>query len=183
MWCRAWWRRGLAAALSTADGLLLTISHALSHDLYYKMINPQASTQRRLVITKSQLLVVAVVAAWVASCARTASCSWSGWPFHRRLGLLPGPGAGHLLEARQQMGRRGRDGRPGHHPVLHRAHPPFFGGSMGDAWFDIHPISCGVFGVPWLLVIAIVSLLTPPPAEVQALVDFVRMPDQGNPRN
>ena len=32
---------GLAAALSTADGLLLTISNALSHDLYYKIINPQ----------------------------------------------------------------------------------------------------------------------------------------------
>jgi cation/acetate symporter len=57
----------LAAALSTADGLLLTISHALSHDVYYAMINPEASSQRRLVITKSQLLVVAVVAAWVAS--------------------------------------------------------------------------------------------------------------------
>ncbi|MCB1944273.1 MAG: VC_2705 family sodium/solute symporter, partial [Thauera sp.] len=58
---------GLAAALSTADGLLLTISNALSHDLYYKVINPQATTHRRLVISKSQLLVVAVVAAWVAS--------------------------------------------------------------------------------------------------------------------
>ncbi|MCW5593558.1 MAG: VC_2705 family sodium/solute symporter, partial [Burkholderiales bacterium] len=34
---------GLAAALSTADGLLLTIANALSHDLYYKMINPNAS--------------------------------------------------------------------------------------------------------------------------------------------
>jgi cation/acetate symporter len=58
---------GLAAALSTADGLLLTISNALSHDLYYKVINPKASAHRRLVISKSQLLVVAVVAAWVAS--------------------------------------------------------------------------------------------------------------------
>ena len=33
---------GLAAALSTADGLLLTIANALSHDLYYKMIDPTA---------------------------------------------------------------------------------------------------------------------------------------------
>jgi cation/acetate symporter len=37
---------GLAAALSTADGLLLTIANALSHDLYYKMINPNASPGR-----------------------------------------------------------------------------------------------------------------------------------------
>ena len=33
---------GLAAALSTADGLLLTISNALSHDLYYRVLNPDA---------------------------------------------------------------------------------------------------------------------------------------------
>ncbi|MFB0914939.1 MAG: VC_2705 family sodium/solute symporter, partial [Burkholderiaceae bacterium] len=35
---------GLAAALSTADGLLLTVANALSHDLYYKLIDPKAST-------------------------------------------------------------------------------------------------------------------------------------------
>ena len=59
-----------------------------------------------------------------------------------------------------------------------RTHP-FFGGSMGDAWLDIHPISSGVFGVSvGFVVIAVVSLLTPPPPpEVQALVDYVRMPD------
>jgi cation/acetate symporter len=51
---------------------------------------------------------------------------------------------------------------------------------MGDAWFDIHPISCGVFGVPLgFMVIAIVSLLTPPPTGGASPVDFVRMPDQG----
>ncbi|NHX22357.1 hypothetical protein, partial [Escherichia coli] len=31
---------GLAAALSTADGLLLTISAALSNDVYFRWINP-----------------------------------------------------------------------------------------------------------------------------------------------
>ena len=39
---------GLAAALSTADGLLLAIANALSHDVYYKMIDPNAPTMRRL---------------------------------------------------------------------------------------------------------------------------------------
>jgi cation/acetate symporter len=43
---------GLAAALSTADGLLLTIANAMSHDLYYKMIDPNASTVRRLAVSK-----------------------------------------------------------------------------------------------------------------------------------
>jgi cation/acetate symporter len=45
-----------------------------------------------------------------------------------------------------------------------RTHP-FFGGGLGNAWFGIHPISCGVFGVPTgFLVIVVVSLLTPPPS-------------------
>ncbi|NBS20199.1 MAG: cation acetate symporter [Betaproteobacteria bacterium] len=58
---------GLAAALSTADGLLLTIANALSHDLYYKMIDPNASTARRVSISKALLLVVALAAAYVAA--------------------------------------------------------------------------------------------------------------------
>jgi cation/acetate symporter len=64
-----------------------------------------------------------------------------------------------------------------------RTHP-FFGGSMEDAWLNIHPISSGVFGVPvGFFVIAVVSLLTPQPGpKVQALVDYVRMPDGGKKR-
>ena len=58
---------GLAAALSTADGLLLTIANALSHDVYYKMIDPKASTVRRLAMSKGLLLVVALIAAYTAS--------------------------------------------------------------------------------------------------------------------
>ncbi len=58
---------GLAAALSTADGLLLTIANALSHDLYYKMIDPNAPTARRVMLSKMLLLVVAVLAALVAA--------------------------------------------------------------------------------------------------------------------
>jgi hypothetical protein len=58
---------GLAAALSTADGLLLTIANALSHDLYYKMIDPNAPTARRVTISKALLLVVALARGYVAA--------------------------------------------------------------------------------------------------------------------
>ena len=58
---------GLAAALSTADGLLLTIANALSHDLYYKVLDPNASTARRVTVSKALLLVVALCAAYVAA--------------------------------------------------------------------------------------------------------------------
>ncbi|HEX2519501.1 MAG TPA: VC_2705 family sodium/solute symporter, partial [Castellaniella sp.] len=48
---------GLAAALSTADGLLLAIANALSHDIYYKMIQPLRPAGRSTVI----VLILAVI--------------------------------------------------------------------------------------------------------------------------
>lgn len=41
---------GLAAALSTASGLLLVISSSIAHDIYYRMINPGATEARRLMV-------------------------------------------------------------------------------------------------------------------------------------
>jgi cation/acetate symporter len=57
---------GLAAALSTADGLLLALANALSHDVYYKMIDRNAPTAKRLIISRVLLVVVALLAAWAA---------------------------------------------------------------------------------------------------------------------
>ena len=172
---------GLAAALSTADGLLLTISNALSHDLYYKVVNPRASAHRRLVISKSQLLVVAVVAAWVASLRPDNILFMVGLAFSIGasaffpalvLGIFwkranrPGAVAGMMLGLALTLF------------YVVRTHP-FFGGSMANAWFDINPISAGVFGVPLgFVTIVVVSLLTaPPPQEIQDLVDYVRYPE------
>jgi len=171
---------GLAAALSTADGLLLTISNALSHDFYYKVVNPRASTHRRLVISKSQLLVVAVVAAWVASLRPDNILFMVGLAFSIAaaaffpalvLGIFwkranrPGAVAGMLAGLALTL-------------YYVTATHSFFGGSMDNAWFGINPIAAGVFGVPLgFLTIVLVSLLTPePPQEIQDLVDFVRYP-------
>ena len=172
---------GLAAALSTADGLLLTIANALSHDLYYKVINPKASAHRRLVISKSQLLVVAVVAAWVAS-MRPDNILFM-------VGLAFSIGASAFFPALVLGIFWKRANRPGAVTgmlvglavtifYVARTHP-FFGGSMANAWFDINPISAGVFGVPLgFVTIVVISLLTrPPPQEIQDLVDYVRYPD------
>jgi cation/acetate symporter len=72
---------GLAAALSTADGLLLTISNALSHDLYYKMINPKASINLRLAVSRTLLVFVAVISAWVATYKITIIVELVAWAF------------------------------------------------------------------------------------------------------
>ncbi len=72
---------GLAAALSTADGLLLAIANALSHDIYYKMISPNASTKTRLIVARILLLVVAIVAAYTASTKPADILSMVAWAF------------------------------------------------------------------------------------------------------
>ncbi|MGD9667823.1 MAG: sodium:solute symporter family protein [Hyphomicrobiaceae bacterium] len=72
---------GLAAALSTADGLLLAIANALSHDVYYKMVSPNASTKTRLVVARILLLVVAIVAAYTASTKPADILSMVAWAF------------------------------------------------------------------------------------------------------
>ncbi|MBN9278943.1 MAG: cation acetate symporter [Hyphomicrobium sp.] len=72
---------GLAAALSTADGLLLAIANALSHDIYYKMLDPNAPTFRRLLVARILLLVVAVAAAYTASHRPADILAMVGWAF------------------------------------------------------------------------------------------------------
>jgi cation/acetate symporter len=72
---------GLAAALSTADGLLLAIANALSHDVYYKMLDPNAPTVRRLLVARILLLVVAVCAAYTASTKPSDILAMVGWAF------------------------------------------------------------------------------------------------------
>jgi cation/acetate symporter len=57
---------GLAAALSTADGLLLALANALSHDIYYRMLDRHAPTKRRLIVARVLLITVAVLAAYTA---------------------------------------------------------------------------------------------------------------------
>jgi len=178
---------GLAAALSTADGLLLTIANALSHDLYYKMLNPNASTQKRIVISKFLLLFVALAAATVAAQKPAdilflVSAAFSfgaaaffpalvGGVFWKRAnswgavaGMIAGLGTCFYYMATTQPWLRSVFGitRP-----------------VSDCiWFDIQPISAGVFGVPvGTAVLIVVSLLTPSPSQrTQDFVEHVRYP-------
>ncbi|HPM65341.1 MAG TPA: cation acetate symporter [Piscinibacter sp.] len=177
---------GLAAALSTADGLLLTIANALSHDLYYKMIDPNAPTARRVMISKMLLLVVALCAAAVAAqkpadilflvSAAFSFAAAAFFPalvlgvFWKRankwgasLGMIAGLGTTFYYMVTTQPWLRGVFGVTS--PV--------------QLWWDIQPISAGLFGVPMgFLVILVVSLLTPAPSkETQELVEHVRYPD------
>ncbi len=179
---------GLAAALSTADGLLLTIANALSHDLYYKMIDPNAPTARRVMISKILLLVVALAAAWVASLkmadilflvSAAFSLAAAGffpalvlgifWKRATKWGAVLGMLAGVSITMYYMATT---------HPWLRGV----FGVTDPIAdytWLGIAPISAGIFGVPLgFAVIIIVSLLTKAPnREIQELVEHVRYPN------
>ncbi|MGL5361315.1 MAG: sodium:solute symporter family protein [Bosea sp. (in: a-proteobacteria)] len=79
---------GLAAALSTADGLLLAIANALSHDVYYKMIDPNAPTQKRMMVSRVLLVIVAIAAAYVASTRPSDILAMVAWAFSLAAGGL-----------------------------------------------------------------------------------------------
>ncbi|WP_199540422.1 sodium:solute symporter family protein [Paraburkholderia kururiensis] len=173
----------LAAALSTADGLLLTIANALSHDVYYHMVAPRASSQRRVTISKILLLGVALFASWVASLntgnilflvGAAFSLAASSlfpvlvlgvfWKRTTRLGAVAGMVAGLAVCVYYIV-----------------ATYPFFTqltGFVGARWFGIEPISSGVFGVPagFLVAIAVSLLDRKPDAYTVALVDYIRHP-------
>jgi cation/acetate symporter len=81
---------GLAAALSTADGLLLAIANALSHDVYYRMIDQNAPTSRRLAVSRVLLVVVAALAAYTASTKPADILAMVSWAFSlAAAGLFP----------------------------------------------------------------------------------------------
>jgi cation/acetate symporter len=178
---------GLAAALSTADGLLLTISNALSHDAYHKMLAPEASSTRRVTISKVLLLVAALAAAALATQKPagilflvTAAFSIAAsalfpalvmgffWSRANRWGAVLGMGSGLAITLyyliRNESWLRS-----------------MFGISAApDLWFGIQPVSAGVFGVPvGFLVCGVVSLLTQAPSEAQRrFVRRLRYPRQ-----
>ena len=179
---------GLAAALSTADGLLLTIANALSHDLYYKMIDPNAPTGRRVMISKILLLIVALLAASVAAqkpadilflvSAAFSFAAAAFFPalvlgiFWKRankwgatLGMIAGLGITFYYMVTTQAWLRGVFGVTS--PIA------------DNIWWGIQPISAGLWGVPLgFAVIIVVSLLTPAPkADIQEFVESVRYPN------
>ncbi|HEY7252192.1 MAG TPA: sodium:solute symporter family protein [Methylomirabilota bacterium] len=169
---------GLAAALSTADGLLLTIANAISHDLYYNVIDPRASLAKRLTITKALLIVTALIAAWVSTYRVAIIVELVAWAFSlagasffpalvmgiwwkraNKTGAVIGMIAGLAVTTYYMIGSR------------------FY----GISWFGTQTIASAIFGLPvGFIVIWIVSLLTEaPPKSVQDLVVNVRYPRSG----
>jgi cation/acetate symporter len=173
----------LAAALSTADGLLLTIANALSHDVYYCMVDKTATSQRRVTISKILLLGVALLASYVASLNTGNILFLVGAAFSLAASsLFPALVLGVFWKRTTKRGVvAGMISGLAVCVYYIVSTYPFFvqlTGFAGRRWFGIEPISSGVFGVPAGFAVAIlVSLLdTKPDAWTRALVDYIRHP-------
>jgi cation/acetate symporter len=168
---------GLAAALSTAAGLLLVISSAISHDLYYRIINRQASEQKRLAIGRIMMGIAVCVAGYfginppgfvaqvVAFAFGLASASFFPvivlgifWKRASKEGAICGmiTGIGFTM--------------------LYIIQTKFMG--MAPWFMNISPEGIGSVGMVINFAVTIlVSLMTPaPPAAVQEMVESVRIP-------
>ena len=168
---------GLAAALSTAAGLLLVISSSFAHDLYARMINPKATEAKRLLVGRITIFGGIVVAGYfginppgfvaevVAFAFGFAAASF--FPiillgiFDKRTNK-EGAIAGMLVGL----------GFTGFYIIGNR----FFG--MPAFFFGISAQGIGAVGMVFNLITAyVVSRLTPPPTqEIQDMVESIRSP-------
>ncbi len=166
---------GLAAAMSTADGLLLAIANALSHDLYYKIIDPKADTRHRLIVARVLLVVIGALGALIASLQLTGILGAVAWAF-----CFAASGLFFPLVLGVWWKRANTQG------AIAGMICGFAAGSAylyyvytgGAPWLGIDHLRFAMIGMPVSLVaMVVVSLMTPAPdAETQAMVDEVRLP-------
>ena len=145
----------LAAALSTADGLLLTISNALAQDLYFQTAAPHAPPLRRVMLSKILLMVVALLAAWFATNRPVSILFWVTCAFSLAAAtffpvLLLGfywrgmNRVGALMAMVSGLGITLYYIVVNHPWVQMRFHLQ----PSDTLWFSLDPVCAGVFGVP-----------------------------------
>ena len=168
---------GLAAALSTASGLLLVISSSIAHDVYYRMIDPGASESRRLMVGRVMVGFAIAIAGYfgvnppgfvaqvVAFAFGLAAASF--FPaiilgvFDKRTnreGAIAGMVVGLLFTTIYIIG------------VKFAGMPTWF--------FNVSPEGIGTVGMVLnFIVTLVVSRMTPPPPfEIQEMVEDLRSP-------
>ncbi|WP_273024085.1 sodium:solute symporter family protein [Rheinheimera sp.] len=179
---------GLAAALSTAAGLLLAISSAVSHDLIKGSINPNISEKGELLAARISMAVAIVVATWLGMnppgfAAQVVALAFgiaaaSIFPalmmgiFSKRVnnkGAIAGMLAGLLSTVIYIFLFLGWFFIPGTNT---------FENVQANWLFGISPLSFGAIGavINFIVAFAVSSATEAPPAHIQNLVESVRYP-------
>ncbi len=170
---------GLAAALSTADGLLLAIANAFSHDIYYRMVNTEANTQRRLVVARVILVVVAILAAFTATSAPPDILKLVAWAFSlAAAGLFPALVLGIWSTRVNSQGAIIGMIAGFAVTLFYLAGTQYFG--MGK-WFGLNNISAGLFGVPvnFIVTLVVSNMTAAPSDDMQRFIRSLRHPRGG----
>ncbi len=166
---------GMAAAMSTADGLLLAIANALSHDLYYKIIDPKADTKTRLIVARVLLILIGGAAAFVASLKLTSILGAVAWAF-----CFANSGLFFPLVLGIWWKRANRQGAIAGMVLGFAAGAAYLVHVQtgGTQILGLDGLRFGIIGMPVsLIAMVVVSLMTPEPdAETQAMVDETRNP-------
>ncbi len=179
---------GLAAALSTAAGLLLVIASSISHDLIKKMINPNISEKNELIAARLSAVVAVMIAGWfginppgfvaavVALAFGLAAASF--FPaivlgiFYKRMnkeGAIAGMVVGLCLMIFYMLKFKFGTFDGGKEAVA---------GLKEDWWFGISPEGFGTVAMAANFIVSIVisKFTPPPPQEVQDIVEDIRIP-------
>lgn len=167
---------GMAAAMSTADGLLLAIANALSHDLYYKIIDPQADTKKRLIVARVLLIAIGAFSAFIASLKLTSILGAVAWAFNfANSGLFFPLVLGVWWKRANKQGAIAGIAGGFLSGVLYLMYVRFWG---GEPILGLDHLRFGIVGMTASLILMVtVSLATEEPdEETQRMVDEIRIP-------
>ena len=170
---------GLAAALSTAAGLLLVVSTSISHDLLKRVFAPNITEKQELLAARIAAAFAVSIAGYfginppgfvaqVVAFAFGLACSsffpaiilGVFWKKANKEGVVAGMVVGITFTAAYIIYFR------------------FMGGTPDQWWFGISPEGIGAVGMLLNFVVAWVigKFTPPPPEEVQELVEHIRVP-------
>ena len=179
---------GLAAALSTAAGLLLVISSSISHDVIKSVINPRITEKQELIAARLSAVVAVVIAGYfginppgfVAAVVALAFglAAASIFPaivlgiFHKKMnkeGAVSGMVVGLLLMLFYMLKFKFGIFDGGKSAVV---------GLQSDWWFRISPEGFGSIAmlVNFAVAYIVCRFTAPPPDEVQEIVENIRIP-------
>ena len=174
---------GLAAALSTAAGLLMVISSAISHDLMKNTFYPNMSERSELLIARTSAFLAILLSAFIGAFA-------SSLPFVAQVVAFAFGIAAASLFPVVVLGifwkRMNKEGAIVSMltglitTVGYICYLKFMGGVEAGWWFGISPEGIGfIFMIVAVFTGMIVALLSPaPPIEIQKLVESIRIPGQ-----
>jgi cation/acetate symporter len=165
----------MAAAMSTADGLILAIANAISHDVYYKMIDPKAETAKRLLVARVLLVVIGFAGATIAAMEIQGILGSVIWAFDFAMsGLFFPLVLGVWWKRANRQGAITGMALGLGSSIWYLIHVRTGGAEI----FQINQLTFGIFGSAVSLVsMVIVSLMTQAPDKsTQKMVDEVRIP-------